>query len=360
MKFSLNKVRLMIDSLIDQLPWLVSKRLRQIFPVKQGYYHVLRESPLIILIPEDFNDDIDLWSIFFDALAGVEVVFVCLIRGALESGGEVGFDNTLKDFKQQQLTYPEHRLIYLANNQEQLDGLTKRSLPAILFNQNAIIDERLFTFMPEIQKKYSAIYNALMAPYKRHYLAYDIKDLAVITAVKNSSGEKLLAETKKSLRGASWLNFPNNDVRVDNYQHIPQKDLATHLNLARAGLCLSKLEGAMFASIEYLLCGLPIVSTYSSGGRDAFFEEDYVVLVEDNSSAVKIGLDELLGRCVSGEHIRARTIAKINEHRLSLVKFIQDECTAKGQTVSEQELYDSIFPSQIYSLKKFYSILKYS
>jgi len=350
----------MVDSVIDRLPWRVAYRLRRFFPAKMGYFHVLRETPLIILIPEDFNDNISLWSIFFDALAGVEAILVCLIRGPLEAGGEVGFDNTLKDFKRHQSIYPEHRLIYLANNQIQLEGFRKRSVPAILFNQNAIVDERLFAFMPDIQKKYRAIYNAQINPVKKHYLASEIEQLALITIINKSSDAPLLAEIRASLKGATWLNFPNNDVRVDNYHRIPQQDLASHLNSARVGLCLSRLEGAMFASIEYLLCGIPIVSTHSYGGRDMFYEEDYAVLVDDDSSAVKAGLDEVLDRCVSGEYIRARTIEKINEHRLRLVRFIQDECTAKGQIVSEQELYDSIFPSQIYSLKKFYSILKYS
>ena len=42
-----------------------------------------------------------------------------------------------------------------------------------------------------------------------------------------------------------------------------------HLNRARVGLCLSAREGAMFASMEYLLSGLPIVTTPSMGGRDS-------------------------------------------------------------------------------------------
>jgi glycosyltransferase involved in cell wall biosynthesis len=44
--------------------------------------------------------------------------------------------------------------------------------------------------------------------------------------------------------------------------------------LARAvvGLCLSTVEGSNYASMEYMLAGLPIVSTPSIGGREVYFD----------------------------------------------------------------------------------------
>lgn len=54
----------------------------------------------------------------------------------------------------------------------------------------------------------------------------------------------------------------------------------------------------MFASMEYLLCGLPIVSTPSIGGRDVFFDKDYVEIVEPDPHAVKEAVIEMVRRRV--------------------------------------------------------------
>ncbi|WP_164127899.1 glycosyltransferase, partial [Stenotrophomonas maltophilia] len=51
-------------------------------------------------------------------------------------------------------------------------------------------------------------------------------------------------------------------------------------NQAAVGLCLSAVEGAMCASMEYLMAGLPVVSTPSVGGRDVYFDPDYCIIAE--------------------------------------------------------------------------------
>ena len=52
-----------------------------------------------------------------------------------------------------------------------------------------------------------------------------------------------------------------NDEEVNNF-----------LNQCKVGIILSEVEGANYASIQYLLAGLPVVSTKSKGGRDVFFD----------------------------------------------------------------------------------------
>ena len=45
---------------------------------------------------------------------------------------------------------------------------------------------------------------------------------------------------------------------------------------------MSSQEGAMYSSVEYLLCGLPIVSTKSTGGHDVFFTDTNCIIAEDS------------------------------------------------------------------------------
>jgi hypothetical protein len=65
------------------------------------------------------------------------------------------------------------------------------------------------------------------------------------------------------LSQATWIN-----ELEGFYRQLEVREIPAWLNQARVGLCLSAYEGCMRASAEYLLCGLPIVSTPNIGGRD--------------------------------------------------------------------------------------------
>ncbi|MBK8992642.1 MAG: hypothetical protein IPM40_13580 [Gammaproteobacteria bacterium] len=82
--------KLKVDRAIEALPWRIAKVLQQKFPPLYAYFHVINEDPLMIMMPEDFPDDRQLWSHFFEALRNVDVTILCLIRGPLEAGGGVG------------------------------------------------------------------------------------------------------------------------------------------------------------------------------------------------------------------------------------------------------------------------------
>lgn len=80
-------------------------------------------------------------------------------------------------------------------------------------------------------------------------------------------------------------------------------------------MILSRTEGQCKASVEYLLCGLPVVSTPSTGGRDEFFDPDYVAIVEPTAEAVRKGVEDVIGRGLLVQDIRQRTLDRISSHR---------------------------------------------
>jgi glycosyltransferase involved in cell wall biosynthesis len=159
-----------------------------------------------------------------------------------------------------------------------------------------------------------------MAPYKRHQLAAKIESLALITyrygGTHQSDHER---EIRSLLAHAAWVV----DAQTDG-QKATAADVARHYNQSRVGLCLSAVEGAMFASIEYLLCGLPVVTTRSTGGRDAFFDPDYVETVDDDPEAVRQGVANLIARAPGAASIRACTLEKMEEHRQRLRDLLKD------------------------------------
>ena len=75
----------------------------------------------------------------------------------------------------------------------------------------------------------------------------------------------------------------------------------------------------MFASAQYLLAGLPVVTTRNRGGRDTFYDPDYVRWVEDDPDAVAEGVDQLCADPPDALEIRRRTLARFAEHRARFV-----------------------------------------
>jgi glycosyltransferase involved in cell wall biosynthesis len=162
------------------------------------------------------------------------------------------------------------------------------------------------------------VYNARMAPFKRHHLARDVKRLLIIGGTTaEGDTQAYFQEVRRALPQADFTHAVNN-------AWLPPAKLALALNGSRVGLCLSAVEGAMYAAVEYLLCGLPVVSTASRGGRDEWFDPDFTRIVRDDPAAVADAVNELAAMNVSPQHVRQRTLRRLWPHRRRFVARIQD------------------------------------
>ena len=79
--------------------------------------------------------------------------------------------------------------------------------------------------------------------------------------------------------------------------------------------------------MQYLLAGLPVVSTTSIGGRDEFFSPDYVSIVADNAQAVAAGVTQMRDCPVKADEIRRRTLDKIEQHKTRLFELLDSICS---------------------------------
>ena len=107
------------------------------------------------------------------------------------------------------------------------------------------------------------------------------------------------------------------------------------MNRSVCGLALSRREGAMFACTEYLLCGLPIVSTLSVGGRDFFFEDDFARIVDANPTAVREAVDDWSRTKISAQEIRTRVLKKIDAHRETYYETVSTLARRFGGSVED-------------------------
>lgn len=208
---------------------------------------------------------------------------------------------------------PNHRIHHCVNDISVCRDLVARGISAHFINQNAFLDERMFSIDPAASKCFDAVYNARMAEFKRHELANEIQSLLIIggTVTPEDSDEYFLRV--KSMLPTATFTY-DREKGMLNEQQVNQL-----LNQSKVGLCLSACEGAMYAAVEYLLCGLPVVSTVSLGGRDSWFDSRFTRIVADDPQQIAAAVKDLIERQLCPHMIRSETLIRMAEHRQRLV-----------------------------------------
>ena len=217
------------------------------------------------------------------------------------------------------------RVTVLANTENEVRVLTALGLRAVFCNQNAFVDESRYPILP-VEKKFDAIYIARLTPFKRHILAEKVQSLRLIGAFAWLEAEKPYAHDLLSnrLKQAEWT------------PHVSASQVPREIEKAHCGLCLSQNEGAMFVSIEYLLCGIPIVNTANLGGRDVMFPDFAVKNVPDDPDAVAEAVREFAKNAPPPEKIRAATLEIINVHRQVFRKLLNEAMSPKQYPASRK------------------------
>jgi len=224
--------------------------------------------------------------------------------------------------------------LFLCNSKAEEKMLKKNNYNAVFCNQNAFLDENNYHVIKDVNKIFDAVYLARITPIKCHELAAKVGSLKLIGDHKESE-EDYFKKSMEILHFADWT------------RKVYAFNIYKFLNQARVGLCLSPEEGAMFVSAEYLLCGLPIVSIKSIGGRDTLFDDEYVSIVEDNPDAVAKGVDELIKKNIDPDFIRNKTIEKMQIHRNIFIDIIQDIYDKENKKDSFREEWPDVFIHKI-------------
>lgn len=207
--------------------------------------------------------------------------------------------------------FPNHRTIFLCNEEYSVNELREAGIEAEFIHQNAFINEDVFQPRPSIARTHDALYNASLAPYKRHGLAAGIRSLIMLSYTYGGTSNDVYAASVRSALAHAW--WAKDSLRPG--QKFSTGQIVDLYARAHVGLCLSEIEGGMFVSMEYLLCGLPIVSTKSIGGRDVFWDDRYVLVCDDKPEAVAEAVAELKKRRIPPQDIRRWTLEKVAVHR---------------------------------------------
>jgi glycosyltransferase involved in cell wall biosynthesis len=248
------------------------------------------------------------------------------------------FTKTVHRYQEFKLAYPRHDFVYMTNAENHAKNLRSFGVPAFFCHHNALIDERIYRIR-EVQKSYDAIYNARLDPFKRHFLAKHIPSLALVYYnMSGNDGHKYRDFIFKLLPQA----IPLNDA-TGTYKFLNHDTICRFVNRAHVGLVLSAVEGGNHASVEYLLSGVPVVSTTNSGGRNHFLTPEVSRIVEPCPRRVSDAVEELKSLAIPAETIRRLTLKRCASHRITLQGMVQSIFDHEGANRKFSDEWDTVY-----------------
>jgi len=195
---------------------------------------------------------------------------------------------------------------YLFNSPMELGCFAETGFDGALINHNCWIDENL-VMKPMIgPKRYDAVYIGRRSAFKRHMLADRVSNLAIIAGINH--GNKI-----SPIPSTIYLNPAP----------LPPDQVCEKINQSHCGLILSEEEGACFASSEYLLCGIPVVSTHSMGGRDVWYDDYNSIVCEPDPKQIADAVAYFKAHPRDPEIIRANHIDEARKHRLRFIEVFE-------------------------------------
>jgi len=302
--------------------------------------HLVSHDPLIIYTPIGGQRPLATIAAIGRRLASRRAAFLMMPSWTLERPHIV--EQIGEDLAWYRQRFPLHELIFLCNTEEERRRVIAVGGTAIFSNHNLMVSEDIFRPLPEVPVEFDAVYNARISYTKRHYLAFDVERLLHITVSIGelpASGDRAFI---RRLQAQSPLHHIANPIVDGLTDRLTPQQVNRAYNQAAVGLCLSAAEGAMCSSMEYMMAGLPVVSTPSLGGRDVYFDPDYCIIAEPEPAAIRRAVEELRNRAIPREEIRARTTAKVWPQRRELMAFLSALRERMGST--EPPLSEWPFP----------------
>lgn len=185
--------------------------------------------------------------------------------------------------------YPQN-IYWLTNGKYEMDSLISQGVNAKLVSHNVFINHNVFKIEPTT-KKYDAIFCQSVIPFKRPLLAKHIKSIVYSTGGAPTKEYQEMIDKQRGIvvAGSSPLQ------------------VATLMNQSKCGLSLSQAEGGNYATTEYLLCGIPVITTKNIGGRDTYLDEtNSICVTEDTPEAVAEAVEYIINNLEKYDPIKIR------------------------------------------------------
>ena len=290
---------------------------------------VLSISPTIIQTSFSTGFPLGAASVVGPLLRDRAAHFLVMLAWSIESPQSSG--TLARDAAAYLVDHPLHRLTVVCNTPREEQLLRAKGCAAVTINKNCLADDTVFRPIPDVTPVYDAVYNARLSPEKRTELAGKIDRLALIYFYNAHDGSPaefhaIHASLRDLMPSAHFVN----QLTPDGCEWLDRSRINEIYAQSRVGLCLSPIEGAMRASIEYLFAGLSVVSTPSLGGRDYFFDDEFCIIAEPDPRSIREAVEALIARNVPRDYVRSRTLARVELVRRRYIDLVQELIDSAG------------------------------
>ncbi|MEP6567182.1 MAG: glycosyltransferase [Mesorhizobium sp.] len=299
--------------------------------------HVFNRDPLVLYMPVGGPRPLYPLAAIGRRLASREVTFLMMPSWTFERPDVV--TRMGRDLDWYARHFPLHEVIFLCNTEEERRLITAVGGNAIFSNHNLMISENVFRPLPDVPVEFDAVYNGRISPIKRHHLGFEIERLAHVTYSIGELPPAAAGAFVRRLQAQSPLHHIVNPIVDGLPGRLTSDEVNRAYNQAAVGLCLSASEGAMYSSMEYLMAGLPIVSTPSLGGRDVYFDPDYCIIADPEPAAIRRAVETLRDRAIPREEVRGRTLEKVRAQRIELMAYLSALLKRKGSSAPPIETW---------------------
>ena len=245
------------------------------------------------------------------------------------------YEHTIEFLEQ---TLPGHlgktQIIWLANTEDQFISFKSAGLRAIFCNHNCWLDESLFGIENcENEKIFDLVINCRPETMKNPHLAIGIDNLAVIKGINHNKN--------------TYWDLAQLNPKYLNEVRLTVQEVNSVLNKSKVGGIFSDKEGACYSSSEFHLCGLPVLSVPSEGGRDVWYTKNNSIVFEKSSENLRLSLSDALNKLQSGEFsrqsIRAEHINLSFKFRQNFKDSLSEIFANKNITIDIDKFYDQIY-----------------
>jgi hypothetical protein len=218
---------------------------------------------------------------------------------------------------------PTHRFILISTTGYETTRLSATGIHCIQVNPSIFQDESRWSIqnetLPGIPQS-DTCYNAHLGEWKRHSLITELTKPLFVYGFQFNGDAK--ADYKRVKELCPSAIFVNHTVGNGEYVRLDETQISKVLAGCKTSLCLSREEGHMRASIQSLMCGVPVVSTDSIGGRNRYYCDDTAVIVSSTPKSVSRGIEVLISRNLSRTEVRASTLAMIGFDRRNFIRTV--------------------------------------
>jgi glycosyltransferase involved in cell wall biosynthesis len=205
---------------------------------------------------------------------------------------------------------PQDAFHFLCSDEFQARDLAAAGLSARHVSHNAFLDESLYPVAetPPRSRRFEAVCISRMSRFKRHHLAQAVPRVLFIGSVVADGDDQAYFEELAAL-------MPRAEFTHRETRWLTSPEVARRANDAAVGLILSEVEGGSYATTEYMLCGLPVVSTASIGGRDSWLHPRFSRVVPASVRAIAEAVEELIAHPPNPHDVRDHALRVMCEQR---------------------------------------------